>query len=155
MKKTVTAVVSVLLVVALMFSLAGCGAKGQVKSTIKAFQKACNDLNVEDAINCLDPSISGMLKLGAGLLGSLTGKDAEGVFESLSSLLGSNADSFGVESFKTLKIKVNDVAANDTTADAKVTLTYNGVSGEEKTHDATITLKSSSDGWKISGLKFK
>ena len=69
-------------------------------------------------------------------------------------LLVSNADSFGIESFKTLKIKVNDVAANDTSADAKVTFTYTGDSGEEKTADGTITLKSTDEGWKISGVRF-
>ena len=154
MKKTVTVIISVLLVFTLMFSLAGCGAKGKIKGTIKNFQKACNELNVEAAVDCLDSSIAGILKLGAGLLGGLTGKGSDEVFEGLSDLLGSHADSFGVESFKTLKIKVNDVAANENTADAKVTLTYNGLSGEEKSTDATLELKNSSEGWKISGVRF-
>ena len=154
MKKTVTAIISVLLVFTLMFSLAGCGAKGKIRASIKSFQKACNELNVEAAVDCLDPSISGILKLGAGLLGGLTGKGTDEIFESLSGLLGEHADSFGVESFKTLKIKVNDVAANENTADAKVTLTYNGLSGEEKSTDATLELKNGSEGWKISGVRF-
>ena len=155
MKKTVSVIVSVLLVAAMLFTLAGCGTKGKVKATVKEFQTACNELNVEGVIDCLDPSISGALKLGAGLLGSLTGTDAEGLFDKLSTLLLTGTESFGIDSFKTLKIKVNDVAANDTTADAKVTFTYTTGSGEEKTSDGTISLKSTDEGWKITGVKFK
>ena len=155
MKKTLTVIVSVLLVAAMMLSLAGCGAKGKVKATIKDFQKACNELNVEGVIDCLDPSVSGLLNLGAGLLGALTGSDAESMFNTLSSILASTAESFGIDSFKTLKIKVNDVAANDYTADAKVTFTYTAGSGEEKTSDGTISLKSTDEGWKITGVKFR
>ncbi len=155
MKKTVSVIVSVLLVAAMLFVFAGCGAKGKVKATVKEFQTACNELNVEGVIDCLDPSISGALKLGAGLLGSLTGTDAEGLFDKLSALLLSGTESFGIDSFKTLKIKVNDVAANDTTADAKVTFSYTTGSGEEKSSDGTISLKSTDEGWKITGVKFK
>ena len=155
MKKTVTVIVSVLLIAAMMFSFAGCGAKGKVKATIKDFQKACNELDIEAAINCLDPSVSNLLNLGAGLLGALTGADAESMFDSLSSILASTAESFGADSFKTLKIKVKDVAANDSTADAKVEFSYKTDSGEEKTADGTISLKSTDEGWKITGVKFK
>ncbi|MBQ6022863.1 MAG: hypothetical protein IJL25_08045 [Clostridia bacterium] len=155
MKKTVTVIVSVLLVAAMMFTFAGCGAKGKVRASIKEFQTACNELNIEGVIDCLDPTVSGALKLGAGLLGSLTGTDAEGVFEKLSALLVTGAESFGIDSFKTLKIKVKDIAANDTTADAKVEFTYTAGSGEEKTSDGTISLKSTDEGWKITGVKFR
>ena len=155
MKKTVSVIVSVLLVAAMLFTLAGCGTKGKVKATVKEFQTACNDLNIEGVINCLDPSVSGLLNLGAGLLGALTGSDAESMFNTLSTVLASTAESFGIDSFKTLKIKVNDVASNDTTADAKVTFTYTAGSGEEKTSDGTISLKNTDEGWKITGVKFK
>ena len=155
MKKTVTVIVSVLLIAAMMFSFAGCGAQGKVKATIKDFQKACNELDIEAAINCLDPSVSNLLNFGAGLLGALTGADAESMFDSLSSILASTAESFGVDSFKTLKIKVNDVAANDATADAKVTFSYTASSGDEKTSDGTISLKNTDQGWKITAVKFR
>ena len=154
MKKAVIKIVSVAMIAVLLFSLAGCGDKGAIKATIKDFEKACNEMNVEAAIDCIDPSISGVLKLGAGLVGGISGKDADGVFESLSSLLSSGAESLGVDGFKTLKVKVNDIAAADSSATAKVTLTYTGHSGEEKTKDATVNLKNSSEGWKISGVKF-
>lgn len=155
MKKKLFNVLSLLLVAVLLFSFASCGANGKIKGTISAFQKGCNDLNVSAIIETLDPSISGLLKVGTGFVGSLLGVEDEEIFNSLSSLLGDHADSIGIESFKSLKIKVNDVASNDSTADAKVTLTYTGLSGEEKTTDATISLKYSSEKWLISGVKFK
>lgn len=154
MKKTIARTVSVLLVAVLLFSMAGCGAKGEIRATIKDFQYACNEMDIEAALECINPSVYSVLKLGAGLLGSLIGQDAENVFASLSSLLISGADTFGVEAFKTLKIKVNEIAANDTTASAKVTLIYDGKSGEEKTSDATINLKCTDEGWKIDGIRF-
>ena len=154
MKKTVTAVVSVLLICALALSLSGCGVKGEIRNAVAQFQSACNALDVEAALACLDPSVSGVLKLGAGLLGSLTGQNEEEVFGQLSNLLWQNADSFGVESFRTLKIKVGEIAANETSADAKVELTYVGLSGGETTTGATVTLNNTSEGWKISGFRF-
>ena len=156
MKKLAVRSVCVALVLSLLLSLSACGQSLGVRRTIASFQAACNELNVEDALACLDPSISGVLNFGAGLIGAITGKSTEELFGSLSKLLGENADSFGIESFKTLDIKVTDVATNEETADAKATLTYTGLDGSEQVHDVTIRLKCDDEGeWLISGVSFK
>ena len=154
MKKTVTRIFSVVLVLTMLLSLASCGEKAKIRSTISAFQTACNELNVEAVVDCLEPTIANLLNAGAGLLGGLLGSSEEEVFSSLSSLLGNHSDAIGIESFKTLQIKVNDIAEDGATANAKVTLSYIGITGEEKTADATINLKNSSDQWLISGVTF-
>ena len=66
MKKTLTVIVSVLLVAAMMLSLAGCGAKGKVKATIKDFQNRLkeekNRLYLQSGRN-LDPETAGLAAL--------------------------------------------------------------------------------------------
>ena len=154
MKRTITSALSLLLIAAMLVSLTACGASGKVKRTIEEFQKACNNQDVNALIDCLDPSIASLLKIGAGFLGSFTGLNASEVFSTLSGLLQTGTDTFGIDSFKTLKIKVKNIAVEDTKAEAKVTFTYMGSSDTEKTTDATISLKLSDEKWLISGVKF-
>lgn len=156
MKKIAIRSVCVVLVLSLLLSFAACGASMGVRSTISSFQEACNTMDVEAAIECLDPSISGVLNFGAGLVGMFTGKSNEELFSALSDFLGKSAENFGVDSFKTLDIDVTDVATNEETADAKATLTYKGMDGAERTNNVTFRLKADDEGeWKISGISFK
>ena len=157
LKKKTLQVLSMALAVLLLLSLSGCGQKIRIVGVIRQFQTACNDLDVEAAVACLDPSIGNVLNFGMDLIGSLLGKSNEEMFASLSGLLSEHSDSVGIESFKTLSIKVNDIAANDATADAKVLLTYQGSDGEEKQQDATLRLKyvAEDENWVISGVSFK
>ena len=154
-KRVFSAVLAVALVAALSLTLAACGAKSGVKKTVAAFQKACNDLNVEAALETVDPAVAGVLKLGTGLLGTLTGKTDEELFSMLSSALGAHSDALGIASFKTLKIKVKDVAVTDKDALARAQLTFEDLEGGEKSVDAELSLKQD-DGktWYISGVRF-
>ena len=156
MKKTVIRIFSVILVLALLFSLTSCGEKGKIKGTINNFQKACNELNVEGVVNCLEPTVASILKAGAGLLGGLLGDSDEEVFNKLSSLLGEHSGMIGIESFKTLKIKTNEITVGEdgSSANARVTLDFIGISGEAKTLDATLKFTNASDQWLISGVDF-
>ena len=156
MKKTVTRIFSVILVLTLLFSLTSCGEKGKIRGTINSFQKACNALDVEGVVDCLEPTVASILKAGAGLLGGLLGDSNEEVFNKLSSLLGEHSGMVGIESFKTLKIKVNDITVDEdgSSAKAQVTLNFIGLTGEEKTLAATLKLTNASDRWLLSGIDF-
>ena len=154
-KRMLSAVLAVALVAALSLTLAACGAKSGVKKTVAAFQKACNDLNVEAALATVDPAVSGVLKLGTGFLGMLTGQTDEELFSALSAALGAHSDALGISSFKTLKIRVKDVAVTDKDAVAMARLTYEDLEGGEKTVDAELSLRQSDDKtWYLTGVKF-
>lgn len=153
MKKSVLRTLAIVLVGALLLTLAGCGAKGKVKSVISRFQNACNALDVNAVLDCIDPTIADIAKGAGGLLGLLSGQDTDAVFQSLSSLLIAHEDAKGVDFFKTLKIKVNSVETGETAATAKVTITYKNLSGEEVSREGNLTLKLSDGSWYITGVK--
>ena len=154
MKKKISIVLAVVLVAAIALSLTACGAAGGVKKTLRTFEKACNDLNVEAALECVDPAVSGLLKLGAGFLGAISGQTSEELFTQLSSALGAHADTIGVESFKTMKIKTGKVTTSGDTAYAAVNLTYTGLTGQEESRDAVVKLRQSEKTWYITGIDF-
>lgn len=153
MKKSALRIFAFVLVGALLLSFAGCGAKGQVKGVISDFQKACNDLDINAALDCIDPTVADIVKGAGGLLGLISGQDTDVIFESLSSLLMEHEDMKGVDFFKTLNVKVNGVETGETDAAAQVTLTYKNLAGEEVSRDANLTLKLSDGKWYITGVK--
>ena len=74
---------------------------------------------------------------------------------SLSAALGAHSDALGISSFKTLKIRVKDVAVTDKDAVAMARLTYEDLEGGEKTVDAELSLRQSDDKtWYLTGVKF-
>ena len=154
MKKKISIVLAVVLAAAIALSLTACSAAGGVKKTLRTFEKACNDLNVEAALATVDPAVAGVLKLGTGLLGTLTGKTDEELFSALSAALGAHSDALGIASFKTLKIKTGKVTTSGDTAYAAVNLTYTGLTGQEESRDAVVKLRQSEKTWYITGIDF-
>ena len=58
---------------------------------IKNYEKACNDLDMDAMLDCINPSIAEKIELATGVLGMLTGSDSEELFDKLSGLLSTEA----------------------------------------------------------------
>lgn len=143
------------LVLAMCLTLCACGDKGQIKSTISDFEKACHTLDLNEILDCVDPTVAKVIGGGAGLIGSLTGKTSEELLDSIvPTLFG---EDFSSEFLESIDIKVEDVAVNETSATAMCTISYL-YDGEERAQDATLKLvKEGTEkdaAWYINGVDF-
>ena len=154
--KLMKKVVALVLCLGLCLSLTACGDKSEIKDTIKDFEEACQTLDLNDMLECMDPTVAKLVGGGAGLIGSLTGKTSEELLDSIvPTLFGEDYTS---EFLQSLKIKVKDVAVNEDNATAMCTITYL-YDGEEQSRDAAFEMvKEGSEedaDWYIADIDFQ
>ncbi|MBQ6419710.1 MAG: hypothetical protein IJK02_01415 [Clostridia bacterium] len=155
-KKILMGILSVLLIVSMLVSFTGCDLKTkmQVRSMLSDFQKSCNALDVDATLNYIDPNVASLVRTATGIIGMFTGSDAGELFAKLSGYLIQHETSLGVEFFRTLKIKVNDITLTSGGAVAAVTLTYTGSDGAPATKTANVSCYRNGEQWYISGISF-
>ena len=141
---------------ALVFSLAGCaeGDQSQIRSTLKAFQSACQQLDLNAMLDCMDPDTAQSVRTGASLVGQVTGQSAEQVLDSVAPFLFGD-DYISSDFLRSLHLKVEDIAVAGDSATALCTLSYS-LNGEEKQRDVSVRLVKlevdGKTGWYISAL---
>lgn len=150
MRKVFVSVVAVVLCVAMMFSLTGCTAKSEVKSLIKQFEKACNDLDFNAVLECINPKIADNIKTAAGFIGMFTDTDSEEMFDSLSKFL-SNDDIGGTDFFSSIKIDIKEIEIAEDTATVLTEITYE-VGNEKTTREATFKCEMYNEKWYITSF---
>ena len=153
--KLMKRVAALVLAMSLCLTLCACGDKSEIKDTIEDFEEACQTLDLNDILDCLDPTVAEVVGGGAGLIGKLTGQSSEELLDSIiPTLFGENYTS---EFLQSLEIKVQDVAVNENNATAMCTITYLH-DGVEQSRDATFELvKEGVDDdadWYITGIDF-
>lgn len=137
--------------------LTGCGgAKSQVRATLNRFESACQQLDLNAMLDCVDPDTAELYRAGAGLVGGLAGMDSEETLDSIAPLLfGENYTSSEV--LTSLKLKVDDIAVSGSNATALCTLSYTASNGEPTQRELTVTLiQAEVDGarnWYISDIR--
>ena len=83
MKKAIRVSVSVLLVLGMLIGFAGCGESGKVRKVISNFQTGCNNKDINAVLDCIDPSISGIIRGLTDFAGKLLGEDSASMFDQL------------------------------------------------------------------------
>lgn len=154
--KLLRRVLALALGAALVLSLAGCagGDQSQIRSTLKSFSSACQQLDLNAMLDCMSPDAATPLRGGASLMGTLTGKTPEEVLdEAVPFLFGEDyADS---DFLRSLRLKVEDIAVAGDSATALCTLSYT-LNGEKKQRDVSVQLVKlevdGKTGWYISSL---
>ena len=155
-KKILMGILSVLLVVSMLVSFTGCDLKTkmEVRSMLSDFQKSCNALDVDATLNYIDPNVASLVRTATGIIGMFTGSDASELFAKLSGFLIQHETALGVEFFRTLQIKVNDVTVTPGGAQAAVTLTYTGSDGAPVTKTANVTCYQNGEQWYVNSISF-
>lgn len=155
MKKT-HKILAILLTIALSTGLlCSCGSeKKEIKSVIGNFEKACNNVDFNEMLTCIDPMISEKIGLVTGLASMFTDMGSEELLNKLSKLL-TNDDTLDADSFfSTVKIKVGDITVNESIATAHVSLKYEfGENITEK--NAIFDCVCKEGNWYISGFSFE
>ena len=151
MRKVLIPLVSCILLISMMLSLCSCSStKSEIKSLMGNFEEACNDLDFNAVLDCITPTVSDSIKLGAGLVGMFTKMDSDEMFEKLSDYLSSD-DLGGTDFFSSIEISVDDIKVDGEDATASTLITYN-VAGEHIEREATFKCVYYNEKWYISSF---
>lgn len=142
---------------ALVLSLVGCGGNSdeqEIRSTLKSFASACQQLDLNAMLDCMSPDAATPLRGGASLAGTLTGKTPEEILDAaVPFFFGS--DYASSDFLRSLRLKVEDIAVAEDSATALCTLSYT-LDGEKKEQDMSVQLvkleMDGETGWYISSL---
>lgn len=153
MKRTVLRALALLLVLATVFSFAGCGKKSEIKKLLGEFEAACNVLDLNAMTECLSPGISKTLNLAGDLIGLFTDLDTEALLDKLAALLTSEKGWSGKEFFASIRITVEDIAVSDAEATALTKISYT-MFGKQHEKNATFKCTFENERWYISRVSF-
>lgn len=137
--------------------LTGCATKGsKIKDTLTEFQYACQNLDLNAMLNCIDPDIADPIRLGLIVYGAVTEQDYEDVVDSLfDSVLGDLRyeiqDSEGF--LQTMTVTDTKLKAKRHTAVVTCTLNFE-ISGQEFHRRCKINMVEREKKWYISGFSF-
>lgn len=152
---------SILLVLVISFAsvmLCGCGDKGDIKGLMKEFESACNDLDIDAMLDCLNPKIADTVNTTLGLVGMFTDTDTDTMLDSISKALlgGTEEGENGSEFFSTIQIDVEEIDAGKNSATVDVEISYE-VNGEtiDKPAEFTCNYSDEDEKWYISNVSFK
>lgn len=152
MKKIFFSVTAIFLSTVMLFSLTGCnGSSKEINNLMTEFEYACNTLDFEAALNCINPKVSDKIKLAAGFVGMFTDTDTDEMFEKLAEYLSDDDDVGGTDFFSSIKIKVEDISVDDETATVSTTLTYK-LNGNEVVRESTFKCIYYTEKWFISSF---
>ena len=116
-------IATVLLALSLSITLCACGDKSEIRDTIDDFEEACQELDLNDLLECIEPSTAATLRAGAGLLGNLTGQSSAELLDSVVPFLF--GENYGDSDFlNSIDIEIEDVAVNEDTATAMGTVSF-------------------------------
>ena len=153
MKRIVVSLVSIVLVMSMLLCMVSCGGqKKEIKNLVSEFENACNTLDFESVLDCINPKVAEGIKFGAGIVGMFTNMTTEDMFGKLADVL-SNEDLGGAEFFESIKIDVKDIEIDSETASVSALIKYN-VSDKDVEKEAMLKCTYDSEKWYISGLSF-
>ena len=147
------------LALALMLSLTLCacgGDRAEIKRTLNDFEHACQTMDLNELLDCIEPSTASTFRTGAGLIGALTGQSSTELLDSVVPFLfgESYADSAFLNS---IEIEIEGIAVTDDAATAMGTVSFL-INGETLVKDTTFRLVKQGDkesqAWYISDIDF-
>jgi len=152
MQKNLRKVIIFGLLLILLFSLSGCGSEtNEIRALTKDFENACNKLDMNEMLECIDPDISGSIKKLTGFIGMFSDKDTDELLDSFAKVLFSNLPENSREFFSSIKIKLDSITKEENKAHAAAEIEYE-ISGEDKKVNASFDYTYEDGKWYISKL---
>lgn len=142
-------------VMTLVMLLTACGnGKSEIESVTADFEKACNDVDLNAMLDCIDPTIASGLKFATGLAGMFSDKDTDELLDELSKLIFDNIPDKTEEFFSSIDISVDNISVDGETATADAVIKYE-MSGEKYSNNAVFTYTMTDNAWYILSLNLK
>lgn len=150
--------VSLLLVVAIMVSLVGCGAgerREAILDTLDHFEKSCQRLDIDGILDCLNPSYARPISTAKALLGAFTDVNTDELLQTAFELLFDQKDVDPEAFLSAVTFENPEVSSKKTTGLVKADLTVN-IAGEKLSYNVEVEMKydEEEDLWFISGIDF-
>ena len=151
MKKISKRIVSVLLVLAMLLSVTACGKdKKEIENLITEFEYACNVLDINAVLDCLEPKVAEKIKVAASVVGLFTEMSSEELFEYLGDYLVDDSVQ-GTDFFSSISIEIEEIEEEDGYAAVYVILEYD-LLGETSVREAVFECIYYTEKWFISDL---
>lgn len=157
MKKFVSRLGAVLLVLVMTVSLFSCGkSDAEIENLFAEFEYACNTLDFDAALNCITPRVSDKINMAANLVGMFTSQDKEDLFERLATVLTGDSAINGLDFFESIHIEMVEIVPDEEYKDILYVMTYitYDFAGDEMTKEAVFTCENYVEKWYISGFSF-
>lgn len=157
MKQAKRYISAILLTVIMLFGTTGCTSKSsQINDTLSEFEYACQNLDVNAILKCIDPDISNPIRLGLAIFSTIADADYEdivdGLFDNISSL-EFDFDFNAKEFLRTISITDTEVKAKKNTAVVTCKAGFE-LAGEYFDKYAEIDMIKKDEKWYISSLDF-
>lgn len=154
MRRVLSFVLAVILSVSMLVSFTGCnGSNKEIEYLITEFENACNALDFDAVLNCINPKVSDNIKIAVGLVGMFTDTDTDEMFEKLADYL-SDGDIGGTDFFSSIKIEIKDINVEEDAALVDTVISYS-LNGDDYQREATFNCIYYAEKWYISSFSFK
>lgn len=141
-------------------SLSGCGGgfggKSECKELIQDFEEACNELDVQGILNCIDPKVSDPIKTVVAIGGIVTDNVDQyledimsGIGKELTDAVGSNGTTEDVLASIQLEPKKYSLKQKEGTVRCVAIFEVNGM---DITKTLNISVVKKNDEWYVSGI---
>lgn len=153
MRRIIIVAVTIVLLLSNVLTMMSCNSpKKEIESLISRFEIACNELDFEGALDCINPKTADGIKVGAGILGLFSDATAEEMFVKLAGLL-TKGDINDSSFFSSLDIEIDSISIDEEKASVEALVTFE-MSGTNVIREATIKCVYYADRWYISDFSF-
>ena len=117
-----------LLLLATLLLLSACGGKKQAcQNVLDEFEYACNELDVDAMLRCVNPRIADPIRLGLALFTNLTDTEVEDLVDQIASALIDSTDETDVNAedlFQSMKMETTKIKVKGRNAAAYVNIQF-------------------------------
>lgn len=154
MKRTIRSLIAFALILTVLLTVCGCtNEKRELQALITEFESACNVLDFDRVLACLQPKTADAIKVASGVLGFFTNADTDTMCEALASAL-SLVNLGGTDSFRSLQIEVKEIRTEETKAQMDTVFTYD-FQGKSVSKNVTVKCVYEFENWYISEVQFE
>ena len=136
-------------------TLCGCSNnKKEIAEVTSNFEIACNKLDIDAMLDCINPAISDKIKLATGIASMFTDKKPKEMTDELVSLLTGDSSLNADDFFSSINLSTEKLKIKSKTAVADTVVKYS-IAGEKFEKKAVFEYIKVEDKWYISKFSFK
>lgn len=144
----------VLLVMAVQ--LTACGGKEECRNVLDEFEYACNELDVDAMLRCINPEIADPIRLGLALFVNVTDTDIEDIVDQVAEILISSMDEVNIdasEMFHSMELETTKIKVKGKNASVYVNISFETM-GMEMEKYGVFQMIQVNDTWYIESFSF-
>ena len=147
--------VAMLLTLLTVMSLCSCGSnKGEITDITSDFENACNKLDIDAMLECINPAISDKIKLAKGIASMFTDKKSDEMTDEIVSLLTGDSSLNAADFLSSIKLTTDKIRIKGKAAIADAVVEYS-IAGEKFEKQAVFEYINVEKKWYISKFSFK